>query len=67
VEQLSRGLPTYLLETPRRRKGTRWFFGYFFGFLFGFFFAFGTEITCTFNVTIAGLTLPTATKSCPNC
>jgi len=39
------------------------FFAYF--FFFGFFFALGTEITCTSNVAITGLTLPTATQFCP--
>jgi len=64
VEELSGGsnLPT---STPRRRMGNPWFFGYF--FFFGFFFAFGTEITCKYDVAIAGLTLPTATKLCPRC
>jgi hypothetical protein len=56
-----RGGSNFLL--PRCRHGNAWFFGYF--FFFAFFFALGTEITCRCNVTITGLTLPTATKFCP--
>jgi hypothetical protein len=66
LEELSRELLAYLLEPSRRRKGNPWFLSYF-RFFFSFFFAFGTEITCRSNVAIAGLTLPTATKSCPRC
>ena len=46
-------------------QGNLWFLDYF-DLFFAFFFAFGTEITCRYNVTVIGLTLPT-TKFCPRC
>jgi hypothetical protein len=47
-------------------QGNLWFLDYF-DLFFAFFFAFGTEITCRYNVTVVGLTLPTTTKFCPRC